>query len=210
LEYWFLLVPVAAAFGLYSLIYVEPRYIGPFVVLLFVGIFASVRLPDSQEFRRATACVTIVMLAMLIASIGPQTYAMSKSTVRDLVNRHDTEPYLNWRVADGLKRIGVQQGEKVAVLNSSCGPATGPGRDKRSSDNLRWARLARIKIVAEVYSREDHNFWKMDPSTKKRVIQAFIAAGAKMIVDNEVPSWAAAEGWQRIGDTQHHVYFLSR
>jgi hypothetical protein len=115
---------------------------------------------------------------------------------------------MNWQVAEGLKRMGVQPGDKVAVLNTSIGPPGYLG-NIRSSDNMRWARLARLQIVAEVYSREDkNNFWKVDDAAKQQVIGAFAQAGAKMIVDDEVPDWAAAEGWQRIGNTDHYVHFL--
>jgi len=74
---------------------------------------------------------------------------------------------------------------------------------------MRWARLAKLQIVAEVYSREGKNsFWAADDATKQRVIEAFVQAGAKIIVDDKVPGWAVAEGWQRIGNTDHYVYFL--
>ncbi len=203
---WFLLVPALAAFAMYSLVHVEGRYIGSFIVLLFVGLFSSVRLAEWQGARRLVACVTIIIVAMFGLTVGLSSARAAYVTMRDVIK--EESPYMNWQVAEGLKRMGVQPGDKVAVLNTSIGPPGYLG-NIRSSDNMRWARLARLQIVAEVYSREDkNNFWKVDDAAKQQVIGAFAQAGAKMIVDDEVPDWAAAEGWQRIGNTDHYVHFL--
>jgi len=203
---WFLLVPALAAFAMYSLVHVEERFIGSFVVLLFTGLFSGVRLPAWPSFQRLIQCVMIVIVAMLILTIGPSSARAAYVMVRDVIG--EGAPYGNWQVAEGLKRMGAQPGDKVATLNTSIGPPGYLG-NIRSSDNLRWARLARLRIVAEVYSREDkNNFWKADGAIRKRISETFAQAGAKIIVDNKVPSWAAAEGWRKIGDTDYYVYFL--
>ena len=203
---WFLLVPALAAFAMYSLVHVEERFIGSFVVLFFVGLFSSVRLAEWQGARRLVACVTIIIVAMFGLTVGLSSARAAYVTMRDVIKQES--PYMNWLVAEGLKRMGAQPGDKVAVLNTSIGPPGYLG-NFRSSDNMRWARLARLQIVAEVYSREDkNNFWKLDDAARQQVIGAFAQAGAKMIVDDEVPDWAVAEGWQRIGNTDHYVHFL--
>ncbi|MCA1607561.1 MAG: hypothetical protein LC775_19325, partial [Acidobacteria bacterium] len=151
------------------------------------------------------ACVMIVIVAMFGLTVGLSSARAAYVTMRGVIKE---SPYMNWQVAEGLKRMGAQPGDKVAVLNTSIGPPGYLG-NIRSSDNMRWARLARLQIVAEVYSREDkNNFWKVDNAAKQQVIDAFAQAGAKMIVDDEVPDWAAAEGWQRTGNTDHYVHFL--
>ncbi len=203
---WFLLVPALAAFAMYSLVHVEERFIGSFVVLLLVGLFSSVRLAEWPGARRLVTCVMIIIVAMFGLTVGLSSARAAYATMRDVIK--EEAPYMNWQVAEGLKRMGAQPGDKVAVLNTSIGPPGYLG-NIRSSDNMRWARLARLQIVAEVYSRADkNNFWKVDVAAKQQVNVAFAQAGAKMIVDDEVPDWAAAEGWQRIGNTDHYVHFL--
>ena len=48
---WFLLVPALAAMGGQVLVHMEERYIGPFAVLLFVGLFSSISLAASAEAK---------------------------------------------------------------------------------------------------------------------------------------------------------------
>ncbi|MBA3715346.1 MAG: hypothetical protein H0W76_23310 [Pyrinomonadaceae bacterium] len=201
-----LLVPALAAFAMYSLVHVEERFIGSFMVLLFTGLFSSVRLLESQGSRRLIQCVMIIIVAMLMLTIVPSSARMAYVAVRHLI--WEESPDMNWQVAEGLKQMGVQPGDKVATLNTSIGPPGYLG-NTRSSDNMRWARLARLQIVAEVYSREGKNdFWKADEAVRRQVSEAFIQAKAKIIVDDKVPSWAVTEGWQRIDETDQYVYFL--
>jgi hypothetical protein len=205
---WFLLVLPLAAFAMYSLVHVEERFIGSFMVLLFTGLYSSVRLPESQGSRRLIQCVMIIIVAMFTLTIVPSSARMADVAVRHLIR--EEAPDMNWQVAEGLKQMGVRPGDKVATLNTSIGPPGYLG-NTRSSDNMRWARLARLQIVAEVYSREGRNdFWKADEAARRRVSEAFVQAQAKIIVDDQVPDWAEAEGWQRIGETDQYVYFLSQ
>ena len=202
--YWFMLIPALITLIMYSLIYLEPRHIAPFAVLLFAGAFASVRLPDSQKNRRSVACGTIIILATFMILISPSISQAASSTIRGLIKGE--EPQMGWeidtywQVADGLKRMGVQPGDKVACLKHS------------NRGHAPWARLARVQIVAEIYTSafisDSSKFWTADPSIKNRIIETFATTGATMIVDDEVPSWASAEGWQRIGETHYYVYFL--
>jgi 4-amino-4-deoxy-L-arabinose transferase-like glycosyltransferase len=203
---WFLLMPAVAAFAMYSLVHVEERFIGSFIVLLFVGLFSGVRLADWQGARRLVACVMIIIVVMFGLTVGLSSARAAYMSMRDVIREESAN--MNVQVAEGLKEIGAQRGDKVAVLNTSIG-LPGYLGNIRSSDNMRWARLARMQIVAEVFSREDkNNFWKVDDAARRRVIGAFAQAGARMIVDDEVPDWAAAQGWQRIGNTRYYAYFL--
>ena len=49
----------------------------------------------------------------------------------------DGSAAVHWEVATGLRRLGVARGDRVTVVGSGLGAA-------------RWARLARVKIVAEL------------------------------------------------------------
>ena len=71
-----------------------------------------------------------------------------------------------------------------------------------------WARLARVQIVAEIYSPQVADFWAADHSIKSQVINAFATTGAKVIVAQNVPSLASTRDWQRIGNTSYHAYMF--
>lgn len=195
-QHWNLFVPAIAALGMYSLVHVESRFIAAFVVLLWMGVFSGVRLSDSQESRRLVACVTAAMLTVMMITIGFLPALKAYSTARDLIRGRNPWPHAQWQVADGLNRMEVQPGEKVAWIGN---PA-----------NNAWARLARVQKVAEIPSVEADNFWAADHLVKSQVIKTFARTEATVIVTKNVPSSASTIDWQRIGNTDYYAYILPR
>jgi hypothetical protein len=98
------------------------------------------------------------------------------------------------QVAQTLHNLGIDPGDKVAII--------GYGFDSF------WARLARVRIVAEMLSYEADAFWEGDPSFQAEVLQAFASTGAKAIVAENVPSHVSLSGWHRIGSSNYYVYVL--
>lgn len=194
-KHWCLLILAIAAFGMYSLVHVEARYIGAFVLLLWAGVFSGVRFDDSQESRKRVVYVTIAILTIMWTTIGGTTIQETRSTVCDLIKGMDAStPHVQWQVADGLKRIGVQPGDKVASIGNSMGAY--------------WARLARVRIVAETPFKDVDSFWAADHLVKSRVMETFARAGAKAIVAEKLPDYVSKTGWQRIGKTDYYAYIL--
>ena len=193
-ENWSLLIPAISALGMYSLVHVELRYVGPFVVLLWMGVFSGLRLPDSRESRRLTACVSIALLLVMIILISTSTAEKAYAAARDLVRKQDA--HVQWQAADGLNRMGVQPGDSVAFMGDPFDPY--------------WARLARVRIVAEIPEGDVDDFWAADQMVKSEVIKTFAGAGAKAIVTTKVPDSASTSGWERIGNTDYYAYILSR
>ena len=78
---WRLLVPAAIGIGLYCMatdlvasdsdLPRQPamRYIAPFVVLLFAGVFASIRLPNTRESKQWLTSMTVAVLLVVGASL---------------------------------------------------------------------------------------------------------------------------------------------
>jgi len=69
--------PALAAFGLYALVLVEARYLAPFVVLLILGSFMLVRLPDARWSAVLIARVSVVVVSTLLLQIGWSTSGLS-------------------------------------------------------------------------------------------------------------------------------------
>jgi len=208
LHYWFLLVPAVAAFILYSLIHVENRYVASFVVLLCVVAFASVRLPPSNDSARLTAGVAVAMLVMLFNPIGPLASRRYYSSAISLLRAREDFSNIHWRVADGVRQLGIKPGDKVASTNYA------------NYNNVTWARLARVRIISEVYdrtgnadeggaARDKNNFWKADVLVQKQILCYIANAGAKVIVADDAPNWAVKAGWLNLGDTGYYAYLLS-
>ena len=184
----FLLLPALAAFLMYLLIHVEGRYVAAFVVLLFMSLLASVPLDASERTQAALP---------LALSTGASSFHSLSNTLRRTPNEHV-------RVAEGLRALGIVEGERVASSGDAIYSA--------------WPRLARVRVVAEIPyvvrgaqsapTGEVEKFWSADDSTKARGIEIFRETGAKAIVAHRIPRGASTAGWTRIGETKHYVYFI--
>jgi hypothetical protein len=202
-ESWRLLIPAVAGNGIYMLAQNMPeqiidrqpstRYIAAFIVLLFAGVFSSVRLNDSQETKRVITGMTIAALV----TIGGQLFYQNSQYL--LLLRHP-EQHIQWQVADSLKQLGFQAGEKIAIIG------------KYTFPSYHWARLARAKIVAEI--PDETSFWDKDAAVRSEVIKTIQRTGATVIVQKPglqiPPDCISAIGWQEIGNTGYYVDFLRK
>jgi hypothetical protein len=167
---------------MYALVYVEPRYIGAFIVLFWLGVSSGVRVPASPVSKSLVACVSIAMVVSLLMTVSLLTLrtATAYAVDRDV----------SWQVAEGLHRMGIYPGDKVACLGCY--------------DSAYWARLARVHLIAEIPKVDD--FWAADPAMKAQVLEVFAKTGAQVIVTHQVPRHAPTSGWQQIGHTNYYAY----
>jgi hypothetical protein len=113
-----------------------------------------------------------------------------------------------WQMAEALRGMGIVPGDKVASVGHANDPPAG------------WARLARVKIIAEIYSTAvsrldikpgvEKDFWAADEAVRQCALAAFAKAGAKAVVVWKPPSWAPKDGWQQVGDTGYACIFRGR
>ena len=66
LRSWPLLVPGVAALCLYLLVSVEPRYVAPFLVLVFLGLFPGILLENPKDAAKRTVISTMVIATSLM------------------------------------------------------------------------------------------------------------------------------------------------
>ena len=79
-----------------------------------------------------------------------------------------------------------------------------------SSYSHYWARLARVRIIAEILYPDDvQYFWTADPRLQAQAIRAFETTGAKAIVTEAPANFSPPAGWQQIGLTHFYAYLLS-
>lgn len=195
--YWFLLAPSLIAVGLYLMINIEPRYLGPFVPVLVLSLFAAVRTPETREGRRLLAGLSLAVVLVFIVSVIPLTARASYSAIRDLAPGHAASRDVQWQVADGLQRLGVQPGDPVASIGNTMYAA--------------WPRLARVRVVAEIPKTNEgdvEEFWSSSGERRRQALGALAGTGARVVVADSIPRWARADNWQRIGNTNHYVYFM--
>jgi hypothetical protein len=189
------------ALGMYALVHVQSRYIGAFVVLLWADLLAAVRLPASLEARRLLAFVGAIMSSFMFINIA----AFNVEGVRKLagfgngnqVTSSEKSDSSRWaeEVAEELHRLGIRPGDKIAVIGYAF-------------DSF-WARLARVRIVAEMFDWKADPFWSGGPSLQSEVFRAFAGTGAKAIVAERVPSYVTPNGWHRVGNSSYYIYVLA-
>jgi len=184
---WHLLALGSAVVGMYALIRAEPRYVGAFVVILWVSLMAAIRVADSPNGKRlAVSVVFAVTLTLMLPILDPMVLGL-----RNRQGLYPTEP-IHWSVAQGLQRMGVRPGDTVACI--------GYGYDAY------WARLAQAKVVTEV--PDFNSFWIADSQARADVIKTLGQAGAKVVVARDVPPTARESDWQRIEGTNYSMLAL--
>ena len=190
---WPLLLVSLASLGLYALVLAKPRYIAAFLVLLCLSVLAGVRLPKQEKVGEFTKHVIIAIVATILFSIGQSLLEKAYHRGPAATGTRD-EPV---RAAVGLKQIGLEQGDRVAII--------GPGLTDF------WARLGGFKIVAQIMPQEGGDeFWSFSPERKNLVYRTLAHTGARALVA-WVPSGTALEaGWQQVPDTNYQVYFLGK
>jgi hypothetical protein len=169
------------------------RYFGPFVLLLILGALGSLRVADSRAARRVLA--TLVAVACLGA--GLRLFWVVGSDVA--VARSNPPAHIHWETAQALRQFGVPPGSQIAVVGG---------------DSFYWARLARVRIVAE--SRID--FWRANDEARERALEAMSLTGARVVVSTPKrrgfrrprPGLMAAMGWTRLGTTDYFALSLNR
>lgn len=182
-----LLAAAVAPFAMFAVIHVEPRFVGGFLVILLLGSFTLVRLRDEPGARRL-ASIVVVSLAALI------TVRLAASTAADLISREYGSPHPQYEIAKALQARGLRDGERVGTI----GPAF----------SSYWARLAGARIVAEVPSGDEDEFWDATPEARRTVLDLFRGVGVKVLVATSVPRTEIARGWRPLADGKAFALFL--
>jgi hypothetical protein len=186
---------------LYSLIYVEGRYIGVFLLLLAADLLANLSLPDFKGYKQlitATSFVIIVSLlgSLVLFNLEGLSRLVAHPTRQVVSDPGFSRPSWPGEVAETLLGIGIEPGDRVGVIGYAF--------------DSYWARLARFKIVAETFGWEADSFYLGSPEFQERVIQAFSHAGARAIVAEYVPAYAQLMDWQQVGRSNYYVYLIDR
>lgn len=184
-----LLLPAVVGIGVYLITHVEGRYVAPYVVMLWVGAFAAIRWPvaGSNDDGRTGAAVAVAVCVLL---------SFAARTALLVLYRDGPSPVI-WRVASGLRDLGIDEGARVGVIGN--GAHESP-----------WAYLGRLRIVAEL-PLVGHALDRYGADTcfaNPAVVDAFHRAGVQAIVARHVPDRFADVGWQRIGQTDRFVLVL--
>lgn len=195
LKTWALVIPPLIAFGLYGIVLVEARYVGAFVLLFWADILGHVRLPNTPVNGMWLKVLSSIAAFGLLANIilfnldGFARLHPSSQAELGAANIPAASPLA---VARTLQQMGVRPGDKVGVIGYAY-------------DSF-WARLARVRIIAEMLDTDADQFWRGDYTLRQNVMQAFAGTGIRAVVAEYVPSYANLRDWHRVENSNYYIY----
>ena len=184
----------AAALALYLPVYVEGRYLAPFIVLLWGGILSLVRLEDGAMARaglRAAGVLLPLFLALQLAAFDSHAVSRVLSGAP-----HRPARAAPRELAQTILAAGVQPGDEIGFIGYAFGAT--------------FARLAKIRITSEIPSGEAKRFWTAPKETQEAVLARFGKAGAVAVVTDELPPGPVPEGWSSVEGRRGYGYRLLR
>jgi hypothetical protein len=194
LTYWYVALPPLAILAMYSLVWVEPRFIAGSWLILTFALLAGIRLPkgtmSKNAFRGAAYGLSLYAFCQIAMPLAIATVATARSIAGA------GKPHVQWETAMDLRAMGLRPGEEVASLGYG--------------GSAYWARLARLRIVAEVPEESVARYWTVEAADRARVAEALGAYGVKAMVANGIQPGAEAEGWTPVGGTGFYVLPLGR
>jgi hypothetical protein len=181
-----ILLPAMAGLGLYALVHVEPRYVGSFILVFWGGVLSQLRLPKSEFSGRLLRAATLAIVVIYSTELCVGALAAAAAERALAAGAQE-----DLQVAQGISQQGLRPGDRVATVGGMSA--------------MVWARLAKVRIVADL--PDDADSWFQEPDTRSNTLSAFATTGAKAIV--AVRPSGAKNGWIRIGRTEYYLYALT-
>ncbi len=203
LAFWLLLIPTSTYILAYTLVYIDPRYIASSLLIIWLCMLASVSVPNASVRGKANRILQELSILFAVVFLASRMEAPARAATGDLMHLRETDWNLNWMLKEQLVKMGLQPTDRIAWIGQAI--------------DAEWARLANVKIVAEVpvtyvrdntlFRRIDYGtrkqlktFWDASPEQKAKVYQAFRDAGATVVVAEKLPIGVDQTGWKRILD----------
>lgn len=182
-----ILVPPMGALAMYTLVHVEPRFLGAYVIIIGVALLASLRLPGGPWSGRLFEGLAA---AFVLVCLIPAMWFVTRAVARDFLRADDVRQEVY--VGEALSGLGMAPGAPIATV--------GFGAEG-------WARLGRVRVIAEVPWGAGYAYWTADPQTADHVLTLFRSAGARLALARDVPPHRA-DGWTHIERTTFFYRFL--
>jgi hypothetical protein len=176
--------PVLGGIAMYSLVNLQPRYIGANVTLFWIFLFAGIRIPKNVTYENLSEAIakaiSVIMLVGIFVFAG-RDYLTSRE--------HLTLP--DWQVAQELKTAGLKDGDRIGYIGNPL--------------QAYWARLARIQITANMPEWEMEHFLSLKEEVKENVLQTFFKTGVRAVILKGKPIETQNE-WKQIGNSEYWIF----
>lgn len=214
---WFLWLPPLTALVSYLLIYLEPRYVAGHITVLALAALAAASGSETVWRRR----LVLLLAASLWLPLAPDfmsTLHSAGGIARRVATGAPFPPNPSVELAEHLRAHGIDAGDLIGYVGSGY--------------RFYWARLAGVRIVAEIRQFDPEGettswalspadartrdafrphvdlFWEGWPGRQTRALERFARAGVRALVTDH-PRGLTAVGWQPLGDTGWAVYDLA-
>jgi hypothetical protein len=181
------------------MVLVQGRYIGVFVLLFWTDILANIRLPNTPNNRawlNVISGVAAIGLLINISLFNLDGFTRLNPTLDDRFNEPSAPPAKPLAVAQALQELGIKEGDNIGVIGYAY-------------DSF-WARLARVKIAAEMLEADTVDLWNGDEALLHGVLQSFADANVQAVVAEYVPRYANLQGWYKVQDTNYYIYIWQK
>ena len=192
-ELWLFIALPVVGMAFYLPILVNDRYLGGFVLVLFLVLLSAVRFRTGDE--RIVRIVVLATFFMMTLATAHYTIRVVTHNIPEGEGPSSTKEDLI--VAERLRDLGMTPGTRVAVIGDGT--------------NAYWARLGRLRIVAEIMARNGGSvqFWRAPESVQQHVYDLFQSAHARLVVASCLSSCPTPpKGWKEIPGTSYCLYNL--
>jgi len=186
IELWPLLLLGLFPFLIYMPVHAESRYLAPFFVLIWTVLYAPLAAESSSRqlpANRVTTTVTAVMCALMFVEAGLAAMPVNPvQNAREAATAAPPRPRLQQEIAQALGTLGAAPGDPVAIASNA--------------HEYAWARLARVRIVAEIVLPADcgESFPK-GPEQWQRARAALEKTDARFAVSGCLEGVTSQPGW---------------
>jgi hypothetical protein len=192
---------------IYVLVYLQPRHVASFVALVLLALCLGLVGGDEAAFDRALpgrlrAALLVLLMGAWVATAAEPTGLDDVKPFQHLAKQETFYNSDQLKMGQYLLQTGLFPGDKVAWV-----------ADYYEITHCTWAYVDNLRIIGEIGgelldpSRDELGaFWRSAPEERKRMLEVFHHAGARVVVALQMPSYADPTGWERVPDTGMWVY----
>jgi hypothetical protein len=151
-----------------------------------------VRLPQARWSAALATRASVVIAVVLVLQIGWTNAGLARSMLAQVLHGRLLDQDDQAQVATALRAAGIGPGDAVASGNRAF--------------NDYWARLARVRIVAEVSERDGAAILDTEPDARAAVQRVLLAQPVRAVVARAWPAQTDAPGWRPIDGTDYFYY----
>jgi hypothetical protein len=176
-----LLLPCIAAVAMYSLVHVEPRFLGGFLAVSLTVVATTVRAEGLRSLRIASGILAVAAAFYFATSFNGPAVRIDDTQADFSIT--GTNPHAV--AAASLRQAGISSQQPIGYIGNSF--------------RAYWAYVGNYRIGAETRPRE---FWSADPESRLKVIHAMRKAGIGVVVADARRGCLRTEGWIPVAKTR--------